>query len=173
MPSSAAATISSWEATSNLKDSLQSTITAALNLVSAAASGQPSTSTATSGSTGAPPPASTPVSTSATAPAAVKKQRPLLPKETAQAMQRAVVWNPTKFQTSSQKCHMQKILRQHGEQSAVQSQAQSQGQTRSPQHLPSQQQNNSSSTRYQTRQAVKGITTTMILRLKIKLNTVE
>uniref|UniRef100_A0AAQ5XQK4 Protein kinase C binding protein 1, like n=1 Tax=Amphiprion ocellaris TaxID=80972 RepID=A0AAQ5XQK4_AMPOC len=125
---------------SNLKDSLQPSITAALNLVSTAASGQPSATTTTSGSTNA----SSPASTTATVPTAVKKQRPLLPKETAQAVQRAVVWNPTKFQTSSQKWHMQKVQRQqqqHGEQS--------------PQQLQSQQQNSSSSTRYQTRQSVK------------------
>ncbi|XP_029994180.1 protein kinase C-binding protein 1-like isoform X3 [Sphaeramia orbicularis] len=145
------------EAASNLKDSLQPAITAALNLVSTTASGQPSATTNSSGSTSAPSPASTSVSTSSTAPAAVKKQRPLLPKETAQAVQRAVVWNPTKFQTSSQKWHMQKVQRQqqHGEQT-TQTSAQNQAQTRSPQHLQSQQQNSSSSTRYQTRQAVKG-----------------
>uniref|UniRef100_A0A671VPU4 Protein kinase C binding protein 1, like n=1 Tax=Sparus aurata TaxID=8175 RepID=A0A671VPU4_SPAAU len=115
-----------------------------------------STTTASSGSTSASSPASTSVSTASPVPAAVKKQRPLLPKETAQAVQRAVVWNPTKFQTSSQKWHMQKVQRQqqHGEQSAVQTQAQSQGQTRSPQQLQSQKQD-SSSTRYQTRQAAK------------------
>uniref|UniRef100_A0A671VNL4 Protein kinase C binding protein 1, like n=1 Tax=Sparus aurata TaxID=8175 RepID=A0A671VNL4_SPAAU len=97
-----------------------------------------STTTASSGSTSASSPASTSVSTASPVPAAVKKQRPLLPKETAQAVQRAVVWNPTKFQTSSQKWHMQKVQRQqqHGEQSAVQTQ-------------------DSSSTRYQTRQAAK------------------
>uniref|UniRef100_A0A671VSD5 Protein kinase C binding protein 1, like n=1 Tax=Sparus aurata TaxID=8175 RepID=A0A671VSD5_SPAAU len=119
-------------------------------------SGQASTTTASSGSTSASSPASTSVSTASPVPAAVKKQRPLLPKETAQAVQRAVVWNPTKFQTSSQKWHMQKVQRQqqHGEQSAVQTQAQSQGQTRSPQQLQSQKQD-SSSTRYQTRQAAK------------------
>uniref|UniRef100_A0A671VPN2 Protein kinase C binding protein 1, like n=1 Tax=Sparus aurata TaxID=8175 RepID=A0A671VPN2_SPAAU len=146
----------SREAASNLKDSLQPAITAALNLVSTAASGQASTTTASSGSTSASSPASTSVSTASPVPAAVKKQRPLLPKETAQAVQRAVVWNPTKFQTSSQKWHMQKVQRQqqHGEQSAVQTQAQSQGQTRSPQQLQSQKQD-SSSTRYQTRQAAK------------------
>uniref|UniRef100_A0A8C1VA88 Zinc finger, MYND-type containing 8 n=1 Tax=Cyprinus carpio TaxID=7962 RepID=A0A8C1VA88_CYPCA len=39
----------------------------------------------------------------------VKKQRPLLPRETVPVVQQAVVWNPTtKFQTSSQKWHMQK-----------------------------------------------------------------
>ncbi|XP_041654631.1 protein kinase C-binding protein 1-like isoform X8 [Cheilinus undulatus] len=150
-PSSAAAAAQSQEAASNLKDSLQPAITAALNLVSTAASGQPSTATATSSPSSAP----SSISTTSPAPAAVKKQRPLLPKETAQAVQRAVVWNPTKFQTSSQKWHMQKVQRQqqHGEQSAAQTQAQSQ--TRSPQQLQSQQQNSSSSTRYQTRQAVK------------------
>uniref|UniRef100_A0A7N9AX96 Protein kinase C-binding protein 1-like n=1 Tax=Mastacembelus armatus TaxID=205130 RepID=A0A7N9AX96_9TELE len=111
----------------------------------------PSGSITTSGPTSAPSPASASVSSSPV-PAAMKKQRPLLPKDTAQAVQHAVVWNPTKFQTSSQKWHMQKVQRQqHGELPAVQTQ----GQTRSPQQLQSQQQNSSSSTRYQTRQAVK------------------
>ncbi|XP_069579162.1 MYND-type zinc finger-containing chromatin reader ZMYND8-like isoform X1 [Brachyistius frenatus] len=154
--SSSASVTPAREAASNLKDSLQPSITAALNLVSTAASGQPSaTTTTTSGSTSAP----SPVSTTSPGPAVLKKQRPLLPKETAQAVQRAVVWNPTKFQTSSQKWHMQKVQRQqqqHGEQSAVQTQAQSPGQTRSPQQLQLQPQNSSSSTRYQTRQAAKG-----------------
>ncbi|XP_039657086.1 protein kinase C-binding protein 1-like isoform X2 [Perca fluviatilis] len=155
LPSSAAAA-PSREAASNRKDSLQPTITAALNLVSTAASSQPSATTATSGSTSAPSPTSTSGSTTSPVPAAVKKQRPLLPKETAQAVQRAVVWNPTKFQTSSQKWHMQKVQRQQQEeQSAAQTPAQSPGQTRSPQQLQSQQQNSSSSTRYQTRQAAK------------------
>ncbi|XP_035863877.1 protein kinase C-binding protein 1-like isoform X9 [Sander lucioperca] len=155
LPSSAAAT-PSREATSNRKDSLQPTITAALNLVSTAASGQPSATSATSGSTSAPSPASTSGSTTSPVPVAVKKQRPLLPKETAQAVQRAVVWNPTKFQTSSQKWHKQKVQRQQQEeQSAAQPPAQSPGQTHSPQQLQSQQQNSSSSTRYQTRQAAK------------------
>lgn len=169
VPSSAAATTPSRDATSNLKDSLQPTITAAPNLISTGASGQTSASSATSGSPTAPSPASTSVSTTSPVPAAVKKQRPLLPKETAQAVQRAVVWNPTKFQTSSQKWHMQKVQRQHGEQSAAQTQAQGQGQTRSPQHPQSQQQN-SSSTRYQTRQSVKGMYTSIIIHLEIKPN---
>ncbi|KAM7411559.1 hypothetical protein PAMA_021514 [Pampus argenteus] len=157
-PSSAAAAAPAREAVSNLKDSLQPAITAALNLVSTAAAVQPSATSTTSGITSAPSPASTSVSTTSPVPTAVKKQRPLLPKETAQAVQRAVVWNPTKFQTSSQKWHMQKVQRQqqNEEQSAVQMQAQTQAQTRSPQQLQSQQQNSSSSTRYQTRQSVKG-----------------
>nr|XP_027809960.1 protein kinase C-binding protein 1 [Marmota flaviventris] len=68
----------------------------------------------------------------------VKKQRPLLPKETAPAVQR-VVWNSSsKFQTSSQKWHMQKMQRQQQQQQQQQQQPQS-----------------SQGTRYQTRQAVK------------------
>ncbi|XP_011600916.2 protein kinase C-binding protein 1 isoform X1 [Takifugu rubripes] len=149
VPSSAAATTPSRDASLNQKEPAGTTV------INSAASSQTSTSPATSGSSSAPTPASTSVST--TAPAPVKKQRPLLPKETAQAVQQAVVWNPSKFQTSSQKWHMQKVQRQHGEQSA----AQTQSQTRSPQHPQPQQQNSSSSssssssTRYQTRQAVK------------------
>uniref|UniRef100_A0A2I3GU54 Zinc finger MYND-type containing 8 n=1 Tax=Nomascus leucogenys TaxID=61853 RepID=A0A2I3GU54_NOMLE len=86
------------------------------------------------------------VTVTAPAPAAtgspVKKQRPLLPKETAPAVQR-VVWNSSsKFQTSSQKWHMQKMQRQQ------QQQQQQQNQQQQPQ--------SSQGTRYQTRQAVKG-----------------
>uniref|UniRef100_H0Z514 Zinc finger MYND-type containing 8 n=1 Tax=Taeniopygia guttata TaxID=59729 RepID=H0Z514_TAEGU len=73
----------------------------------------------------------------------VKKQRPLLPKETAPAVQR-VVWNSSnKFQTSSQKWHMQKVQRQQQQQQSQQSQ--------------SQQPQSSQGTRYQTRQAVKAV----------------
>ncbi|XP_024856166.1 MYND-type zinc finger-containing chromatin reader ZMYND8 isoform X27 [Bos taurus] len=73
----------------------------------------------------------------------VKKQRPLLPKETAPAVQR-VVWNSSsKFQTSSQKWHMQKMQRQQQQQ---QQQSQQQQQPQSSQ-----------GTRYQTRQAVKAV----------------
>ncbi|KAM6453730.1 MYND-type zinc finger-containing chromatin reader ZMYND8 isoform 5-T6 [Liasis olivaceus] len=69
----------------------------------------------------------------------VKKQRPLLPKETVPAVQR-VVWNSSnKFQTSSQKWHMQKVQRQQQQQNQQQQPQSSQG------------------TRYQTRQAVKAV----------------
>ncbi|KAM9751839.1 MYND-type zinc finger-containing chromatin reader ZMYND8-like isoform 5-T6 [Menidia menidia] len=165
LPSSAGSAAPTREAATNLKDSLQSSITAALNLVSTASSGlsTPAATTASASGTATSGPAGAPAPASATspAPAAVKKQRPLLPKETAQAVQQAVVWSPTKFQTSSQKWHMQKVQRQQaqqaqqqqqGEQSAAQTQGQ--GHTRSPQQ-PQSQQNSSSSTRYQTRQAVK------------------
>nr|XP_019951770.1 PREDICTED: protein kinase C-binding protein 1 isoform X4 [Paralichthys olivaceus] len=157
LPSSATAAAPSRDAASSLKDALQPSITAALNLVSTAASGQSSSTTSTSGPTSAASPASTSVSAASPVPAALKKQRPLLPKETAQAVQRAVVWNPTKFPTSSQKLQMEKVQKQQqqGEPSAVQTQAQTPGQTRSPQQLQSQPQNSSSSTRYQTRQAAK------------------
>uniref|UniRef100_A0AAQ4QPR9 Zinc finger, MYND-type containing 8 n=1 Tax=Gasterosteus aculeatus aculeatus TaxID=481459 RepID=A0AAQ4QPR9_GASAC len=62
-----------------------------------------------SGATATPPSSSS----SASATPALKKQRPLLPRETVPVVQRAVVWNPgAKFQTSSQKWHMQKVQRQ-------------------------------------------------------------
>ncbi|XP_063104302.1 MYND-type zinc finger-containing chromatin reader ZMYND8 isoform X8 [Cavia porcellus] len=94
---------------------------------------------------GVPATTSTTSTVTATASAAaatgspVKKQRPLLPKETAPAVQR-VVWNSSsKFQTSSQKWHMQKIQRQQQQQQQQQQPQCSQG------------------TRYQTRQAVKAV----------------
>uniref|UniRef100_A0A8C7FQF2 Zinc finger MYND-type containing 8 n=1 Tax=Oncorhynchus kisutch TaxID=8019 RepID=A0A8C7FQF2_ONCKI len=108
----------------------------------------------------APTLATTLSSTAASAQSAAKKQRPLLPKETAQAVQRAVVWNPAnKFQTSSQKWPMQQEEQPAGPnqtQVPVPVQAPTQAQTRSPQQVQSQQQlQASSSTRYQTRQAAK------------------
>ncbi|XP_005392407.1 PREDICTED: protein kinase C-binding protein 1 isoform X3 [Chinchilla lanigera] len=97
------------------------------------AAGVPATTSATSTVTVTAP------ATAATG-SPVKKQRPLLPKETAPAVQR-VVWNSSsKFQTSSQKWHMQKIQRQQQQQHSQQQQPQS-----------------SQGTRYQTRQAVKAV----------------
>ncbi|KAM8831158.1 MYND-type zinc finger-containing chromatin reader ZMYND8-like isoform 1-T1 [Synchiropus picturatus] len=124
---------------SNSKDSLQSSLQAAVNLISPATSGQTSSPTNTSAASPAPAPVPAP----APASAAVKKQRPLLPKEAPQPVQRAVVWNPTKIQTSSQKWHMQKVQRQQ--------QLGDPAQTQGPQ-----QQTSSLSGRYQTRQAAKG-----------------
>lgn len=71
----------------------------------------------------------------------VKKQRPLLPKETAQSGQASVVWNQTgnKIQTSSPKWHLQKVQK-------PQPGSQSQSPVTS----------SSASARYQTRQSVKG-----------------
>ncbi|XP_063065258.1 MYND-type zinc finger-containing chromatin reader ZMYND8-like isoform X3 [Engraulis encrasicolus] len=100
----------------------------------------------------------------------VKKQRPLLPKDSGaspqtltpqqqQQQQRTVVWNPAtatsgaKFQTSSQKWQMQKVQQQQGQGTQVQTQAQAQVQT---QGVSAAQQAQSSSTRYQTRQSLKG-----------------
>uniref|UniRef100_A0A8C2BRR9 Zinc finger, MYND-type containing 8 n=1 Tax=Cyprinus carpio TaxID=7962 RepID=A0A8C2BRR9_CYPCA len=85
---------------------------------------------------------SSPISTNT-----VKKQRPLLPRETVPVVQQAVVWNPTtKFQTSSQKWHMQKVHRQQQGQTQPATQAQVLTQVQRSQH-----------TRYQTRQSVKTV----------------
>ncbi|XP_020361576.1 protein kinase C-binding protein 1 isoform X2 [Oncorhynchus kisutch] len=161
-PSPASATLS------NLKDPSQPLINPPLNLSSSTGSGQPNTALST---TPSPAPTSAPTLSSAAVALAVKKQRPLLPKETAQAVQRTVVWNPAnKFQTSSQKWHMQKVQRQQQQEEQpstptqtqtpvpVQAPTQTQAQTRSPQQLQSQQQlPGSSSMRYQTRQAAKAV----------------
>ncbi|XP_066243696.1 MYND-type zinc finger-containing chromatin reader ZMYND8 isoform X20 [Saccopteryx leptura] len=104
--------------------STTSTVTAPATATATAAAAATATATTTTGSP-------------------VKKQRPLLPKETAPAVQR-VVWNSSsKFQTSSQKWHMQKMQRQQ--------QQQQQQQSQQPQPQASQ------GTRYQTRQAVKAV----------------
>ncbi|XP_068598105.1 MYND-type zinc finger-containing chromatin reader ZMYND8 [Brachionichthys hirsutus] len=127
--------------------------------------------TAVSSATSSPSSSSTLVATPA-----LKKQRPLLPRETVPVVQRAVVWNPTaKFQTSSQKWHMQKVQRQQQNQqpaAGAQTQASSpkQGQTQVPPQNQTQApgigptgapssaaQQASQSTRYQTRQAVKAV----------------
>ncbi|KAK2825165.1 hypothetical protein Q7C36_019092 [Tachysurus vachellii] len=99
-----------------------------------------STPPLTSASTTAAP--ATASATNSSTSAVVKKQRPLLPKETAQSGQASVVWNQNgnKIQTSSPKWHLQKVPKQqHGSQS--QSPANS----------------NNGSTRYQTRQSVKAV----------------
>eukprot|EP00062_Callorhinchus_milii_P019388 gi/632973878/ref/XP_007903368.1/ PREDICTED: protein kinase C-binding protein 1 isoform X4 [Callorhinchus milii] len=105
----------------------------------------PSTSVTTTAS--AVPTSTVPAVTASNSP--VKKQRPLLPKETVPAVQRAVVWNPSsKFQTSSQKWHMQKVQRQ---------QQQQQQATPPQQQQQPQQQSPNTGTRYQTRLAVKAV----------------
>ncbi|KAJ4927544.1 hypothetical protein JOQ06_015271, partial [Pogonophryne albipinna] len=102
------------------------------------------------------------------------KQRPLLPRETVPVVQRAVVWNPSaKFQTSSQKWHMQKVQRQQQNQSPVATmqiealspkQGQAQASTQATGNgstavssSSSSAPQSSQSTRYQTRQAVKAV----------------
>ncbi|XP_056255686.1 MYND-type zinc finger-containing chromatin reader ZMYND8 isoform X3 [Seriola aureovittata] len=135
--------------------------TISLSTVSSATATPPSSSSSSSSS-----------SLTSTTPA-LKKQRPLLPRETVPVVQRAVVWNPTaKFQTSSQKWHMQKVQRQQQNQQPVattQTQASSprQGQTQAVTQTQagnvstavssSSAQQSSQSTRYQTRQAVKAV----------------
>ncbi|XP_043080894.1 protein kinase C binding protein 1, like isoform X3 [Puntigrus tetrazona] len=76
----------------------------------------------------------------------VKKQRPLLPKESTQPAQRPATWNPAggKFQTS-QKVQRQQQRGETVPQTVAQSQAQPQTSA------------NNSSTRYQTRQSVKAV----------------
>uniref|UniRef100_A0A3B3X500 Uncharacterized protein n=1 Tax=Poecilia mexicana TaxID=48701 RepID=A0A3B3X500_9TELE len=119
--------------------------------------------------------ATTPSSSSSVSAApALKKQRPLLPRETVPVVQRAVVWSPAaKFQTSSQKWHMQKVQRQQQTQQLV---VAPQTQASSPRHSQAQvltqtqvagngsaavpsssssAQQSSQSSRYQTRQAAK------------------
>ncbi|XP_036388505.1 protein kinase C-binding protein 1-like isoform X2 [Megalops cyprinoides] len=136
----------------SVKDPAQSSVTIPLNVVSFAA---------TTTSTLLPTVATSTASSVAASSSSVKKQRPLLPRETAPAVQRAVVWNPTnKFQTSSQKWHMQKVQRQ--QQSQQQPTAQTQHSPQQPTaqtqlQSTSSMQQPSPSTRYQTRQAVKAV----------------
>ncbi|XP_029357997.1 protein kinase C-binding protein 1 isoform X8 [Echeneis naucrates] len=115
--------------------STQSSLAIPVNMVSFTTPSPATISLTTVSSATATPPSSSSSSLASTTPA-LKKQRPLLPRETVPVVQRAVVWNPTaKFQTSSQKWHMQKVQRQQ--------------QNQQPQ--------SSQSTRYQTRQAVKAV----------------
>nr|XP_046240590.1 protein kinase C-binding protein 1 isoform X7 [Scatophagus argus] len=99
---------------------------------------------------------------------ALKKQRPLLPRETVPVVQRAVVYNPTaKFQASSQKWHVQKN-QQPGATTQMQASSPRQGQAQVLTQTQtagngltavssSSAQQASQSTRYQTRQAVKAV----------------
>uniref|UniRef100_A0AAY4DS86 Protein kinase C-binding protein 1 n=1 Tax=Denticeps clupeoides TaxID=299321 RepID=A0AAY4DS86_9TELE len=125
----------------NPKDPAQPATAIAPSILTFPAAPSSSSSSSTPASASLPGSAPSSVPSAPAAPITmVKKQRPLLPRETVPVVQRAVVWNPsTKFQTSSQKWHMQKVQRQQQSQHAV---AQTQP---------------SSSTRYQTRQAVKAV----------------
>ncbi|XP_022600732.1 protein kinase C-binding protein 1-like [Seriola dumerili] len=149
--------------------STQSSMAIPVTMVSFTTPSPATISLATVSSATATPPSSSLTSTTP----ALKKQRPLLPRETVPVVQRAVVWNPTaKFQTSSQKWHMQKVQRQQQNQQPVattQTQASSprQGQTQAVTQTQagnvstavssSSAQQSSQSTRYQTRQAVKAV----------------
>ncbi|XP_069010485.1 MYND-type zinc finger-containing chromatin reader ZMYND8 isoform X2 [Embiotoca jacksoni] len=148
--------------------STQSTMAVPVNVVSFTAPSPTTISLASVSSAAATPPSSSSTSTTP----ALKKQRPLLPRETVPVVQRAVVWNPTaKFQTSSQKWHMQKVQRQQQNQQPVattntpassprqgqvQTQTQAAGNSSTAVSSSSVQQS-SQSTRYQTRQAVKAV----------------
>ncbi|KAF1391261.1 hypothetical protein PFLUV_G00040080 [Perca fluviatilis] len=151
--------------------STQSPMAIPVTMVSFTTPSPATISLATVSSATATPPSS---SSSASTTPALKKQRPLLPRETVPVVQRAVVWNPTaKFQTSSQKWHMQKVQRQQQNQQPVattqvqvssprQGQGQALTQTQatgngSTAGSSSSSQQSSQSTRYQTRQAVKAV----------------
>ncbi|XP_057217891.1 MYND-type zinc finger-containing chromatin reader ZMYND8 isoform X2 [Triplophysa rosa] len=148
--------------TPSIKDPSQSPVPIPLNilpLTTAPASTTLTASTLSNATSSTHSSSTTPTST-------IKKQRPLLPRETVPVVQQAVVWNPTtKFQTSSQKWHMQKVQRQQQGQAQPATQAQVLTQVQHNQQ-PQQQaqvsssssgQQPSSSTRYQTRQAVKAV----------------
>ncbi|XP_056323905.1 MYND-type zinc finger-containing chromatin reader ZMYND8 isoform X2 [Danio aesculapii] len=145
-----------------MKDPSQSPMAVPLNIIPL--TGAASSTSVTSSSTLPISTASTASSSSPITTSTVKKQRPLLPRETVPVVQQAVVWNPTtKFQTSSQKWHMQKVQRQQQGQTQPATQAQVLTQVQRNQQ-PQQQaqvsssssgQQASSSTRYQTRQSMK------------------
>uniref|UniRef100_A0A8C2BQF1 Zinc finger, MYND-type containing 8 n=1 Tax=Cyprinus carpio TaxID=7962 RepID=A0A8C2BQF1_CYPCA len=120
-----------------VKDPSQSPLAVPLNIIPLTAA--PTSTTLTSSTL----PITTPSTANSSSPIStntVKKQRPLLPRETVPVVQQAVVWNPTtKFQTSSQKWHMQKVHRQQQGQTQPATQAQV------------------LTTRYQTRQSVKTV----------------
>ncbi|KAJ8257189.1 hypothetical protein GJAV_G00182890 [Gymnothorax javanicus] len=123
------------------KEPPPSAITIPLNVVSFSAAAAPTLLPTVPSGAAAPP-------------TAVKKRRPLLPRETAPTVQRAVVWNPTnKVQTSSQKWHLQEV--QPSPQTAVQTQSSSQPPTQTQPSSTSSSLQPSPGTRYQTRQAVK------------------
>ncbi|XP_071193297.1 MYND-type zinc finger-containing chromatin reader ZMYND8-like isoform X8 [Salvelinus alpinus] len=151
--------------TPSVKDSSQSPLAIPLNMV-------PFTTAAptTIGPTTLASATSTASITASSATTAVKKQRPLLPRETVPVVQRAVVWNPTnKFQTSSQKWHMQKVQRQQQnpqpDTPQLQTASPGQPQTQKLPQTPASATSSSSlspeqpsqSTRYQTRQSVKAV----------------
>nr|XP_020448452.1 protein kinase C-binding protein 1-like isoform X2 [Monopterus albus]XP_020448453.1 protein kinase C-binding protein 1-like isoform X2 [Monopterus albus]XP_020448454.1 protein kinase C-binding protein 1-like isoform X2 [Monopterus albus]XP_020448455.1 protein kinase C-binding protein 1-like isoform X2 [Monopterus albus]XP_020448456.1 protein kinase C-binding protein 1-like isoform X2 [Monopterus albus] len=153
--------------------SMQSPMAIPVTMVSFTTPSPAAISLATVSSAAATPSSSSSSPSASTTPA-LKKQRPLLPRETVPVVQRAVVWNPTtKFQTSSQKWHMQKVQRQQQNQQPVataqvqassskQGQAQVLTQTQNAGNVStavssSSAQQSSQSTRYQTRQAVKAV----------------
>ncbi|XP_077059294.1 MYND-type zinc finger-containing chromatin reader ZMYND8 isoform X4 [Siphateles boraxobius] len=147
-----------------IKDPSQSPMSVPLNIIPLTAA--PTSTALTSSTLPITTPSNANSSSSPISASTVKKQRPLLPRETVPVVQRAVVWNPTtKFQTSSQKWHMQKVHRQQQGQAQPATQAQVLTQAQHSQQ-PQQQaqvsssssgQQPSSSTRYQTRQAVKAV----------------
>ncbi|XP_061640187.1 MYND-type zinc finger-containing chromatin reader ZMYND8-like isoform X4 [Phyllopteryx taeniolatus] len=145
----------------------QSPMAIPVTMISLTAPSAANVSLATVSNAPATPPSSS--SSSASTTPALKKQRPLLPRETVPVAQSAAVWNPTaKLQTPSQKWHTRQ---QQGQQpvAAAQIQASSprQGTTQasiqasdnsSTSVSSSSSQQSSQSTRYQTRQSIKAVT---------------
>ncbi|XP_068449842.1 MYND-type zinc finger-containing chromatin reader ZMYND8 isoform X1 [Clinocottus analis] len=166
-------TLLSQNSTAPSSVSTQSPMAIPVTMVSFTTPSPATISLAAVSSATATPPSSSSSSSALTTPA-LKKQRPLLPRETVPVVQRAVVWSPTaKFQTSSQKWHMQKVQRQQQNQppaadtetqassprecqAPVLTQAQATGNSSTAVSSSSAQQS-SQSTRYQTRQAVKAV----------------
>ncbi|XP_028262087.1 protein kinase C-binding protein 1 isoform X2 [Parambassis ranga] len=143
--------------------STQSPVSIPVTIVSFTAPSPQTISLASLSSATATPPSSSSASTTP----ALKKQRPLLPRETVPVVQGAVVWNPTaKVQSSSQKWQVQKVQRQQQNQPPVATthiQASSQVLTQTQAGgnasiaVCSSSAQSPQSTRYQTRQAVKAV----------------
>nr|XP_057934947.1 MYND-type zinc finger-containing chromatin reader ZMYND8 isoform X3 [Doryrhamphus excisus] len=140
--------------------SSQSPMAVPVTMISLTTPSPANVSLATVSSAPATPPSSS--SSSASTTPALKKQRPLLPRETVPVVQSAVVWNPTaKLQTSSQKWPVrQQQSQQPGAAAQIQASSPRQGQTQASDNgstLASSSSASSQSTRYQTRQAIKAV----------------
>ncbi|XP_057700806.1 MYND-type zinc finger-containing chromatin reader ZMYND8-like isoform X3 [Corythoichthys intestinalis] len=115
----------------------QSPMAIPVTMISLTAPSASNVSLATVSNAPATPPSSSSSSSASSTPA-LKKQRPLLPRETVPVTQSATTWTPNaKLQNSSQKWRQQPQI-----------------QTLSPQAS----ENSSGSTRYQTRQSIKAVT---------------
>ncbi|XP_077428634.1 MYND-type zinc finger-containing chromatin reader ZMYND8 isoform X2 [Vanacampus margaritifer] len=123
----------------------QSPMAMPVTMISLTAPSAANVSLATVSNAPATPPCSS--SSSASTTPGLKKQRPLLPRESAPAAQSATVWNPSaKPQNSSHKWH----TRQAGQIQACDNNSSS--------ATSSSTQQSSQSTRYQTRQSIKAVT---------------
>ncbi|XP_061689002.1 MYND-type zinc finger-containing chromatin reader ZMYND8-like isoform X4 [Syngnathoides biaculeatus] len=145
----------------------QSPMAIPVTMISLTAPSAANVSLATVSNAPATPPSSS--SSSASTTPALKKQRPLLPRETVPVAQSATVWTPTtKLQAPSQKWHTRQ---QQGQQPAAAAQIHASSPRRgttqasvqasdngSTSVFSSSSQQSSPSTRYQTRQSIKAVT---------------